>query len=635
MQSDADVVNVIRPDEYRLAPGYRVAISESAVQVFRMKTESQHFDKGRASFVIKSPGLGVLCQSRVILEFLVDVECPFHMSYDQAVQSVIGSQQRSSVVVAAATAIQTTCRMSACPKLVFSGGDAFSKGLSSTTITLNGASISNHNFNLYMRSLMDCWVSPEAYQARFSQCGGTPAQFDARPVSGFAVVPRAAYAAVTPIVAAWSGDSGVDIRSKNLMGCVESYQVPDNVLTRDKIRVRVQVPIWSCGLFNPFSPGDKISGSCPLNRSMVSLAHINNLTVEFLFDDLLENIFRDLGTQDPVVAGANNLTSGNQVGGYTVTLVADVKPSLNTVWLRLPSYRLIPERIVASTFRITTHRESSKKVEGGVVIPAAITRVGVGALTDSLPSVGLDRNAQGRCAERSESKKYTSYFTAVQSAQPCQYLFFCFQKSSKVYTLAGGEVAKVARLDTFEAGDPHGTDDAEAAGCKNYLFARNADANAGILDFSLTVLSSVGSYTYSSDKFPNLKKRRELWTDHKSNCVADYCQNSMNIWVKNKCCLLLHISDYIRGLSTENTAFPIQLDAEVTWVNYRSFADGYCAASIDRPGLAFMKDQIQGTPIMAQIFTGGAMQITSTSAVTSTANLSQSSATDILARRGG
>jgi hypothetical protein len=605
-----------------------------------MKTESQHFDKGRASFVIKSPGLGVLCQSRVILEFLVDVECPFHMSYDQAVQSVIGSQQRSSVVVAAATAIQTTCRMSACPKLVFSGGDAFSKGLSSTTITLNGASISNHNFNLYMRSLMDCWVSPEAYQARFSQCGGTPAQFDARPVSGFAVVPRAAYAAVTPIVAAWSGDSGVDIRSKNLMGCVESYQVPDNVLTRDKIRVRVQVPIWSCGLFNPFSPGDKISGSCPLNRSMVSLAHINNLTVEFLFDDLLENIFRDLGTQDPVAGGANNLTTGNQVGGYTVTLVADVKPSLNTVWLRLPSYRLIPEKIVASTFRITTHRESSKKDSGLVVIPASILRGGV-ALSDALPSVGTCRNVRGRSAQFSAVKYYESTFTAVQSAQPPQYLFFTFQKSSKLYTLDGYGTNRVDDWNYATGSDGAGTaldlqtTIQEGAGLENYLFARNADANAAIGEFELTVLSSVGCYTYSSEVFPYQKKRRQLWQDHLKNCVADYCGNDMQVWLKNKCCLLLHISDYIRGLSTENTAFPLQIDAKIKWVNMRDFVDGHCAASLNQIGPAFMQDVIQGTPIMAQIFTGGGIQITSSSASTSTANLSHSSATDILARRGG
>jgi hypothetical protein len=149
------------------------------------------------------------------------------------------------------------------------------------------------------------------------------------------------------------------------------------------------------------------------------------------------------------------------------------------------------------------------------------------------------------------------------------------------------------------------------------------------------VLSSVGAYTYSSETFPYQKKKRELWQDHLKNCVADYCDSDINIWYKNKCCLLLHISDYIRGLSTENTAFPLQLDAKIRWVNARDFVDGHCAAGLDKIGPAFMKDIIQGTPIMAQIFTGGAMQITSSSAITSTANLSHSSSTDILARRGG
>ena len=555
MQSDADVVSVVRPDSYRLAPGYRVSISESATQVFRMRTEALHFDTGRASFVVKSPGLGVLCQSRVILDFMVDITCPLHMSYDQAVQAVIGSQLRSAVVVNG-DAIVVGGRMSACPKLVYSGGDAFSKSLSSATITVNGASCSNHNQNLFMRSLMDCWVSPEAYQARFAQCGGCPAKMDARPVSGTSIAPRAAYAIASPIMSGFTGDSGVDIRAKNLQGCIESFEAPDAVAAGDKIRVRCQVPIWACGLFNPFSPTDKISDSCPLTRSMVSLCHMNNWSVELLFDDLLENIFRDLGTGDPTAAGGNNLASGNQAGGYTVSLVTTTKPSLETVWLRLPSYRLLPEKITASTFRITTHRESSKRVVGGVAIPTGVLREGVSALENALPSVGQCRNASGRSAQRSSEKYYESTFTAVQSAQPAQYLFFCFQKSSKLYTLDGyrGNVADsfdyVTGDDGVGAALAGDVTSQEGAGLQIYFFARNADANAAIADFSLTVLSSVGAYTYSSEAFPYQKKKRELWQDHLKNCVSDYCSSDINVWYKDKCCLLLHISDYIRGLST-------------------------------------------------------------------------------------
>jgi hypothetical protein len=276
-----------------------------------------------------------------------------------------------------------------------------------------------------------------------------------------------------------------------------------------------------------------------------------------------------------------------------------------------------------------------------VPIPDTLTRAGVSALEGALPSVGQCRNAVGRSAQRSSEKYYESTFTAIQSAQPAQYLFFCFQKSSKLYTLDGyrGNITDSFDYVTADAGVggalAGATTSQEGSGLQNYFFARNADANAAIADFSLTVLSSVGAYTYSSEAFPYQKKKRELWQDHLKNCVSDYCSSDINIWYKNKCCLLLHISDYIRGLSTENTAFPLQVDAKIRWVNARNFADGHCAASLDQIGPAFMKDIIQGTPIMAQIFTGGAMQITSSSAITSTANLSHSSSTDILARRGG
>jgi hypothetical protein len=581
-------------------------------------------------------------QSRVVLDFYVDIQCNDQFNYAECVQAVIAAKCNADIVADGSKfnpATQTAIA-GCCPKLVFSGGDAFIKGVSSMTVQVNGAAVSQHNFHLYMRTLADAWISPEAYQARFSQCGGIPSRFDSRPVSGHSIVALnagegRAMAVDTPVVFGFTGDSGVDTRAKNLLNCIDSYQT--TVATAgEKIRVRCQVPIWGTGLFNPFSPTDKIADSCPLTKSLNALCHMNNWSVEFLFEDLLQNIFRNLGIEN--AGGTNTLIGGSKLGGYTCTLVTDIKPALETVWLRLPSYRLIPERIVASTFRITTHRESSKNAPNLTNIDTALTRQDVGTLENFLPSVGVCRNSRMRSAKLDSTKYYESIFTAIQMAQPPQYLLFCFQKSSKLYVQGGSSDFQIGRFDTYAARGAAAitvATDAEAPGLDNYFFARNADANAGVGDFSLTVLSSVGAYTYSSEKFPYLKKRRELWTDVQKNCVADYCDNDMSVWLKNKCCILLHISDYIRGLSTENTAFPLQLDARVKWYNYRDFVDGHCAAALAQTGPAFLKDAIQGVPTLALIYTGGAMQITSSSAVTSTANLSHSSASDILARRGG
>ena len=144
----------------------------------------------------------------------------------------------------------------------------------------------------------------------------------------------------------------------------------------------------------------------------------------------------------------------------------------------------------------------------------------------------------------------------------------------------------------------------------------------------------MGAYTYSSDGFPYLKKRRELWQDTLKNCVADYCDNDMNVWLKHKCGLLIGVEDYIRGLACENTSFPLQIDARVKWYNYRDFVSGDCAASHSGIGPAFLKDAIVGTPVMCQIFMGSAIQITSSSAATQTANISYASSQDMLARAG-
>ena len=60
MQSGAAIENVrvYRPDEFRFAPSYSVEMAESAVQVFKQKTDALHADEQRMSFSIKSPGVG-------------------------------------------------------------------------------------------------------------------------------------------------------------------------------------------------------------------------------------------------------------------------------------------------------------------------------------------------------------------------------------------------------------------------------------------------------------------------------------------------------------------------------------------------------------------------------------------------
>jgi hypothetical protein len=227
----------------------------------------------------------------------------------------------------------------------------------------------------------------------------------------------------------------------------------------------------------------------------------------------------------------------------------------------------------------------------------------------------------------------TAKWNAIQSAQVPQYLFFCLQKSSKMLSLAAN--AGTRRIDTwgYQSGAAPGAADGRSAGLKQYFYARNQDANASIVDFRLQIQSAVGSFTLSSEKYPYIRKKLDLWRFHLKNCVDGYCDSSVEKWAKNTSCLLLHASDYLRGLTTVSCSFPVQFDAECKFMCRRQFIDGNAASALEAVGPAVLCDMIVGEPTMAMIFTGGSMTIAPSSAVTATANLSHASALDILSRQ--
>ena len=161
--------------------------------------------------------------------------------------------------------------------------------------------------------------------------------------------------------------------------------------------------------------------------------------------------------------------------------------------------------------------------------------------------------------------------------------------------------------------------------------ARNTDANAAITSFSLEIQSSVGSYSYAG-VYPFLRTRNELFRDHLKNVVDKYCDSDVNTWQKHNCCLLLHASDYLRGLTTVNCAFPVQFNATCRFECRRQYIDGHGAAAQFGRSPAVLQDMIYGTPCMAMIFTGSSVQIAPSSAVLSAANLSHSQGLDLLSR---
>jgi hypothetical protein len=645
--ANVDSVSVYRPPEYRLSPQYKVGVSESATQVFRMQTEALHMDEKRASFVVRSPGLGVILSPQVYISCGFQITCRAgNFSYDQIVGACLGDYDaRASGVDGLAAAVSApllACR----PKLCFSGGDVYSKAQTSYNLTINGASVSNHNQELYFRSLLDCWVAPKTFQARFSQAGGETDRYDAVCTSGEAalggVEVRALELATGDRHTAYkaygfTGDSGRSRRCKNLYACIEELE--DGTATTDVFKVRLQIPVQGCGILSPFTQYDELASSCPLTKSMGALCNMNNFSLEILTDNLVKQIFRNLsGTRAARnVAGndyngAGNFADGNPAADYQIVMLTDdkYKPRLLTTWLRLSSWRSLPASITASTYRITVHRATSKPYVGaGVIHPDALDQAV--ELTDVLSSVGAGRRIGGRAAQRVgiATKVCTATWQALQSSQVPEFLFFCFQKTPKIFTLDSKKgIADLAGA----AGFPVAASDI-APGLRNLMYSRNQDANASIVDFELTVMSSVGSFVFSSDYYPFIKKRRQLWYEHYKNCVDGYCDSDINIWVKNRSCLLLHCSSWIRGIATNSTAFPIQITASIKFQNLREQVDGHCATADNCVGTAVLPDFIAGEPVCCQIYPNGSMVIAASSAVSAAANLSHSTGLDLLSRQ--
>ena len=66
-----------RPAEYSVAPQYRPTVVESHLSKYVLEVDALAFDKDRASFSYRSPGLGVIQNSTVELAFTIRVSDTF------------------------------------------------------------------------------------------------------------------------------------------------------------------------------------------------------------------------------------------------------------------------------------------------------------------------------------------------------------------------------------------------------------------------------------------------------------------------------------------------------------------------------------------------------------------------------
>ncbi len=147
-------------------------------------------------------------------------------------------------------------------------------------------------------------------------------------------------------------------------------------------------------------------------------------------------------------------------------------------------------------------------------------------------------------------------------------------------------------------------------------------------------MSSVGSYIYSTDKYPYIRGRHELFRDVLRHTCPNYLKGDINTLRKHCSIVILNSSDFIRGLTTSGASFPVQYSVKVRYASEREFISGCGAVSsaAANTGFAVLRDCIYGTPVMGEIFDKVELQIAPSSAVVSSMNISHHSALDIVAR---
>ena len=273
---------VERSAEYSVAPQYRPTVVESHLSKYVLEVDPLAFDKDRASFSYRSPGLGVIQNSTVEIAFDLQIDSTLPITFvgqmGPQIQILQSSDTQSRSGRAANDGFdvrQASTRATASSKIAFGSGDALQKCISSMQIVVNGAALSQVRNRDYMRSLQRCWFDADVFQKRFSQCGGTPTKYDAVAVSGETLQninghnPGALGPSVVPYtggqntltVAGFTGDSGIRDRLKNVLACQIKAPAGTGTISRRIIRVRWRVN--GTGLFNPLSRGDKLINSQP------------------------------------------------------------------------------------------------------------------------------------------------------------------------------------------------------------------------------------------------------------------------------------------------------------------------------------------------------------------------------------
>jgi len=278
----------------------------------------------------------------------------------------------------------------------------------------------------------------------------------------------------------------------------------------------------------------------------------------------------------------------------TITLHPDA-PRLRLQYIRLPSYRTMPQSVALQITRREIRRASGTRAAGdwGSKAFAGELFGKTGVVHGLRCAADFDATRSSLCVRPQapsalpDSMKEISW-KGVLFPQIPSYLYIVYEKSPEFmvyknqlmvdtvneaatadrYGLRGGRgvfdnVARTnAAVTQFMGQNTDETVFNNSLACRN--IAQSQDSNAAILGLTIVVQSAIGSFAYRDQTAPYLQDRDQLWRHHIKNCHASYSDKGRAKWQDRKCCALLSSSEFMLGInSSSGTVFPITLDISV------------------------------------------------------------------------
>ena len=480
-QQGANVIK-IRPASMEIAvPSFTPTVVSSPANIFVTDVQAQSYSADRISWTFRSPSSSLLASPLAYGVFRVKVTAPYKLNRADQIgpligqfdcQAALGGASVDANTINPAGLISARSGYGYRPLLCFGEGNTVSQAAESCAITINGATWTCLNQNLYERSLDRCFVPDKVAQKTYSTCGGAPNAYDDRPLSGhcLGITNDLGYAAALAAggraiigasanlaTAAATGnrplegltfDSGLHQRMENFYDQVrESAAV---AATDRSVTLEIKFPI-SGSVFNSQWGSSGLSRSDPRLRMALGIPHLNQCTITYNFKDLLKSIIRRLGRPNRVANAADNVLAGAisqyQHGGSSaddirVEFDESYAPRLQVTYIRLPAFRQMPQSAALAVYRREIRRPQgmqSKGAFGGKAFNGALfgssTKYGLRCTGDfdAIPTTIYARPPGLKLftAHQDQVEKIAEW-VGVQYPQPPSFLFVVFQKDLAV-----------------------------------------------------------------------------------------------------------------------------------------------------------------------------------------------------------